>query len=287
MFTSNNKSVSIFNKEIWFKRWIIDKDTFEKIAIESGYSKSTLQRYFSVMLSKAPVLEFSTSDNVYLVIDGTYFPNDICLVVYRNYHLKSTQLYRMSDGEHFQEIAEDLQNILNIGIKIKSITSDGDKSCVKAIKKVCPNVPFQRCLVHISRMCRIWLTTKPKHKSGFELKQIVVKIHYINTEHKKQIWLMELIKWEETYRDFINQKSYNREKGGYWYTHRMIRRSFTVIKKALPNMFLYLKDDKIPNSTNSLESFFGHLKGNLNIHRGLSLKNRKNFLKWYLYYNTV
>jgi hypothetical protein len=28
-------------------------------------------------------------------------------------------------------------------------------------------------------------------------------------------------------------------------------------------MFLYLKDDKIHNSTNSLESFFGHLKGNL------------------------
>ena len=49
-------------------------------------------------------------------------------------------------------------------------------------------------------------------------------------------------------------------------------------------MFLYLKDDKIPNSTNSLESFFGHLKGNLNVHRGLSLANRNNFLKWYLYY---
>lgn len=64
----------------------------------------------------------------------------------------------------------------------------------------------------------------------------------------------------------------------------MIRRSFSVIKKALRNMFLYLKDDKIPNSTNSLESFFGHLKVNLNIQRGLSFGNRKSFLKWYLYY---
>jgi hypothetical protein len=52
----------------------------------------------------------------------------------------------------------------------------------------------------------------------------------------------------------------------------MIRRSFIVIKKALPNIFLYLKDDKILNLMNSLESFFAHLKGNLNIHRGLSLK---------------
>ena len=49
-------------------------------------------------------------------------------------------------------------------------------------------------------------------------------------------------------------------------------------------MFLYLKDDKIPRTTNYLESLFGHLKGNLNVHRGLSLVNRKNFLKWYLLY---
>ena len=107
------------------------------------------------MLHKAPVLEFSSTDEIYLVLDGTYFPNDICLVVYRNFHLRSTQLYRMTNGEHFEEIAEDLQNLLNLGIKIKSITSDGDKSSIKAIKKVCPKVPFQRCLVHISRMCRI------------------------------------------------------------------------------------------------------------------------------------
>lgn len=86
------------------------------------------------MLVKAPVLEFSSTDEIYLVIDGTYFSNDI-LVVYRNYHLKLTQLYRLSDGEHFEEIAEDLQNLINLGIKIKSITSDGDKSSNKAIKK--------------------------------------------------------------------------------------------------------------------------------------------------------
>ena len=96
------------------KHYYLSKDTFDKISLESGYSKSTLQRYFAKMLSKAPVLEFSSTDEIYLVIDGTYFSNDICLVVYRNFHLKSTQLYRMTDGEHFEEIAEDLHNLLNL-----------------------------------------------------------------------------------------------------------------------------------------------------------------------------
>ena len=51
----------------------------------------------------------------------------------------------------------------------------------------------------------------PKHKSGFELKQKVVKIHHINSEYKRQLWFIELIQWEEEHRDFINQKSYKYE----------------------------------------------------------------------------
>jgi len=48
----------------------------------------------------------------------------------------------------------------------------------------------------------------------------------------------------------------------------MIRRSFMIIKKALPDMFRYLDSPRIAKSTNCLESFFGYLKGNLSIHRG-------------------
>jgi len=48
-------------------------------------------------------------------------------------------------------------------------------------------------------------------------------------------------------------------------------------------MFHYLDNPRIPKSTNGLESFFGHLKSNLTIHRGLSLKHRKEFILWYLY----
>ncbi len=47
-------------------------------------------------------------------------------------------------------------------------------------------------------------------------------------------------------------------------------------------MFQYLDNPKIPKSTNGLESYFGHLKDNLSIHRGLSyiqiLKNISSYL---------
>ncbi|WP_397445623.1 hypothetical protein [Polaribacter sp. R77954] len=90
-------------------------------------------------------------------------------------------------------------------------------------------------------------------------------------------WLLSLDKWHQNYKEYINEKSYKPETGRYWYTHKMV-------KRALPNMFRYLDNPRIPKSTNSIESFFGHMKGLLNIHRGLPYKHRKQYLMWYLYF---
>ena len=281
-FTSENKSVCLKNKEVWF---IIGKQTYEQISDESGYSVSTLlQRYFSLMLGKVPKLTYSQNKEVYLLIDGTYFSNEICLVVFRDDVYKQTQLYRITDGEHYEEMKEDLENILNLGIKIGGITCDCDKSLLKAIRKVCPKVPVQRCLVHIQRMCKIWPSAHPKSDAAFELREIVCKLHFIDNESKKLYWIKEFLDWCEMYKYFLNEKSYSLETGRYWYTHKMVRRCFSVIRKALPNMFTFLQNPKIPKTINGIESFFGHLKGNLNIHRELAISRRKKFIQWYLFY---
>lgn len=46
-------------------------------------------------------------------------------------------------------------------------------------------------------------------------------------------------------------------------------------------MFCYLDNPRIPKSTNGLGSFFGHLKGHLNVHRGLSPPHKKELILWY------
>lgn len=256
----------------------------EQLVQESRYSNRTLRRYFYAYLSKPPKLSIYPSEQVNLLIDGTYFSNGICLVLYRDATIKFTQLYRFSDGEHYIEIKEDLQNLLLLGVQIQSITCDGHKSILKAIKEVLPDTVLQRCLVHIQRDCRIWLTNRPKSLAGYDLKKISSKIHLITTYDELSYWLLSLDKWHQNYKEYINEKSYNPETGRYWYTHKMVRRAFMTIKRALPNMFHYLDNPRIPKSTNSIESFFGHMKGHLNIHRGLSYKHRKQYLMWYLYF---
>lgn len=224
-------------------------------------------------------------ERVHIILDGTYFSNDICLVVYRNSDVKCTQLYRLSDNERYEEIREDLENLKALNIQIESITCDGHRAILKAIRKVFKHsVPTQRCLVHIQRMSRIWLTYEPKSLAGKQLLVITQQIHKIETEYQRQVWLRSLYDWDVIHRDFINEISINPINGRTWYKHKMLRRVRRLLINAFPNMFHFLEDNQIPKSTNALESFFGHLKDNLSIHRGLSIRNRKNFVKWYMHF---
>jgi len=75
--------------------------------------------------------------------------------------VKYTQLYRFSRGEYYEETKEDLENLKQLGVDVESITCDGHRSTLKAIKKVYPQITIQRCIVHIHRMGHMWLRQKP------------------------------------------------------------------------------------------------------------------------------
>lgn len=260
------------------------RQTITYLSSESGYSSRTLKTYFHNYLSKAPTLPLYPKEQLNLLIDGTYFSNDICLIVYRDNTIKFTQLYRLTSGEYYHEIKEDIDNLLGLNIKIESITCDGHRAILKAIKQSCKDVILQRCVVHIERECRIWLTTNPKSIAGLELLRIVKKISLITHHHQSHEWIIELYNWYEQHKNYINEKSFSQDSKRYWFKHKLVRRAFVHIKNALPNMFQYLFNDRVPKSTNSLESFFGHLKSHLLLHRGLTREHRKNFIKWYLYF---
>lgn len=284
LFTWRNKRVKENNRFVWFKKWVLERQTFVHLSKASGYSVRSLKTYFHQYLVNAPTLPIYPAEKLHLLIDGTYFSNDICLIIYRDNEIKFTQLYRITDGEHYEEIKEDLNNLLSLGIQISSITCDGHRSILKAIKHTCKEVIVQRCLVHIQRECRLWLTLYPKSKEGLALLQIVNQLHLINNEYSYQYWLRQFYDWYCDNREYINEKSRSQLTGRYWYKHKMVRKSFIHIKNALPNMFHYLQDDKIPKSTNGLESYFGHLKNHVLLHRGLTVAHRKNFIKWYIYF---
>jgi len=271
------------NRLVWFRKWVLERQTYKTLQRDSGLSKDTLQRTFYYFLDKAPVTPILHHEHVYLRVDATYFKR-FCVVCYQDDLLSYTQLFRFSDVERYEEIKEDLTNLLKLGLPIESITTDGHKATLKAIKKVMPDVLVQRCLVHIQRMCLLWLTANPTYEAGKELKTIVGYIHQIKAHNDKTYFIQRLKQWEVKYSAFLNEKSYKEQTGRYWYKHKLIRRSYHTIKRALPNMFWYLENEKIPKTTNGIESYFGHLKNHLDLHRGLTKEHRINFIKWYIYF---
>ncbi len=215
-------------------------------------------------------------------MDATYFQK-FCLICCQDNLDGYTQLIRFTDNEDYHEMKEDLQNLIKLGVQIESITTDGHKSILKAIKNAIPDAKVQRCLVHIQRMCLLWLTRYPKHIAGQELRSIVLKLLKIQTNNDKLSWIKEFENWYDKHKMYINEKTFNQETDRYWYTHKLLRRSYSTIKYALPNMFHYLNNANIPRTTNGIEGFFSHLKNHLDIHRGLTTKNRMNFIKWYIF----
>jgi hypothetical protein len=281
-FTRNDPSQRLENRFVWFRKWILERQTFKTLSRDSGLSIDTLQRTFYTYLNESPDVKILKRERVHLRIDATYFKR-FCALCYQDHEDGYTQLLRFSDGEHFEEIREDLTNLIRLGVHIESITTDGHKSILKAIKKSLPDAIVQRCLVHIQRMCLLWLTRFPKHLAGIELRQLVLQIMAIKTENDRLYWTRQFSAWHERHKVYLQEKTFNQSTGRYWYTHKLLRRSYLTIKRALPNMFHYLTNPKIPATTNGIEGFFSHLKNHLDLHRGLTLKHRVNFIKWYVY----
>ncbi len=281
-FTRNDPGQRLENRFVWFRKWILERQTFKTLSRDSRLSIDTLQRTFYFYLEESPDVKILKRERVHLRIDATYFKR-FCALCYQDHEDGYTQLVRFSDGEHFEEIREDLTNLIRLGVHIESVTTDGHKSILKAIKKSLPDAIVQRCLVHIQRMCLLWLTRFPKHLAGIELRQLVLQIMAIKTENDRLHWTRQFSAWHERHRVYLQEKTFNQSTGRYWYTHKLLRRSYLTIKRALPNMFHYLTNPKIPATTNGIEGFFSHLKNHLDLHRGLTLKHRVNFIKWYVY----
>ncbi len=132
-------------------------------------------------------------------------------------------------------------------------------------------------------MCLLWLTRYPRHSSGVELRALVLQLLKIKTQNDRLWWTRELEAWHRRHHDYLKEKTINEKTGRYWYTHKLLRRSYYTIRRALPNMFHYLNNPAMPRTTNSIEGFFSHLKNHLDLHRGLTPAHRIDFIKWYVY----
>jgi len=81
-------------------------------------SSRSINRLFKRFLEQAPQIPIKSKTQVHLLIDGTYLPNGLCLILYYDHDIRYVQLYRTSSQEKFREIYQDLKALKSLGVQV-------------------------------------------------------------------------------------------------------------------------------------------------------------------------
>jgi len=178
------------------------------------------------------------------------------------------------------------------------IVCDGQKGILLAIARCWSTTRVQRCIFHVWQNIRSKLTLHPQTEAGIELLQLAKDLlRDIKTKELADQWIRQLQLWEQTYGDFIKERTYisnpapSQKK--WWYSHRGLRSAYKQLDKLLKDkqLFTYLEtnltEELIPKTTNYVEGGINsQLRTKLKLHRGMSEEHRRRLVEWYLYSRT-
>jgi len=205
--------------------------------------------------------------NIVIVVDCTFFSRKNGLCVFREPNLKKNIWWKFTDYERIKIYEQGRRHLEKNNFVIQAVVLDGRRG----VREVFRDKPVQMCHFHQKQIVRRYLTNRPKLEASIELKKIMVTL----AKTDEQTFTNELNIWHKKWGTFLKEKTTNPETGKWCYTHKRVRSAFRSLKTNLPFLFTYQKYPNldIPNTTNSLDGFFGSLKNKLNVHRGLN-KNR-------------
>ena len=205
-------------------------------------------------------------------MDTTYFGRRFGVMVFKD-SLSGTILYSQYvkyETNHLYLLG--IKEIIRRGVSVQSIICDGRKGLFSLFG----NIPIQMCQFHQIQIVLRYLTRKPKHQAGIELKIIVLSI----TKLTQVKFEKELDNWYMVWRDYYNERSISNITNKSFYTHKRLRSAYLSLKRNLKYLFVFeqYKELDIPNTTNGLDGTFSELKRQLRNHNGLSLDRKKKFI---------
>jgi transposase-like protein len=216
-----------------------------------------------------------------MVYDATYFHKDGCLINLMNALDQKIIAHLYVKKESFKEAYPWFMSLRQQGLNPSFITTDGERSILRAIELVWPEAKLQRCLYHLQHEGMRWLRTYPKTEAGKVLRDILSRLSQIKTLEEREAFIGEYDAWVSRYKDFVLLLPRTTVAS------KDLRRTMVLINNALPDMFYYLEDKHVPATTNVLEGFHSRLKADYRRHRGLTKEHRIQYIHWYCYFENI
>jgi hypothetical protein len=190
------------------------------------------------------------------------------VLVFRSWDLKKNLYWTEITTETAAVYLEARQILEELGYTFEAMVLDGRKG----IREVFTDIPVQICHFHQLAAIKRYLTSRPKLEAGIELRAVALALPKLN----ENLLTQALDEWYTKWQEFLKERTYTEDRKHWQYTHRRIRAAYRSLKTNLPYLYTYQKYPhlKIPNTTNSLDGSFSHLKDLLRLHRGLKRQRR-------------
>ena len=202
-------------------------------------------------------------------MDATYWGRNFGVVIVMDASSHRVLHYRFLGGK--ERISDYQAGISCLQDQEFTIRTTANFS-LSGIKEVFSEIPYQYCQFHQIQRIRHLLTTNPRLPAAKELKALA---HQLTQSSRRDIET-SLEKWEQKWKDFLQEKSYG-EDGKWHFTHRRTRSAFYSLKRNLNALFTFANYpvDQVPRNNNAIESLNSILKMRLRLHRGLSKEKRE------------
>jgi hypothetical protein len=171
------------------------------------------------------------------------------------------------------------QELEKIGYVILSVTGDG----FSGIRSAFAGILFQMCHVHMERLVTGGTTKKPKLEAGVVLLALIRTIHVSG----RRTFMRRLNWYIQKYRDFLNERTTVPHTGETFWTHENVRAVTLSLQRLSAYLFTFEKDPLIPKTTNALEGHFRHIKDIVEVHPGLSRRQKEKMLHTILLESTI
>jgi hypothetical protein len=213
------------------------------------------------------------------VMDATFFERGygvlLCRADEKNIHWKHIATEKV---EHYACCLHDMEII---GFRFAGFVIDGRRGVLHLLQKLYLGVPVQFCQFHQIMIVKRYIPARAKTEAARMLRSIALRL---SNSHKVQ-FETALDIWYVLFGNFMNEKTYSTGTKRKWrYTHRRLRSAYFSMRRNLPWLFTFQEypERNMPNTTNTCDGFFSHLKEKIGRHRGLSRERRQKMLDYIL-----
>lgn len=198
----------------------------------------------------------------------TFYKRTFGVCVLRSPHLKKNLVWKAAERETANVYHECRRKLEQKGFEVTAAVTDGKPGLIPVFW----DVPLQMCHFHQIKIVTRYLTSRPKLPAGQALRSLTLTLPRTTEENFSR----GLNEWHTQWNPFLKEKTLNPETKRWFYTHKRLRAAYRSLKTNLPFLFTYQRypELRIPNTTNSLDGTFSHLKDLLRIHRGLNRKRK-------------